>query len=203
MKPLNIICLLIFIIQCKHNFNSCLKQDSLKYISRHAAIIISSNGFFEYEYRIVKSVLTRGGVEVHTYSNKTGISKGHYGDSVVVENLIRDLDVKAYDALIFVGGPGVLELLKKVEVKNLVYEANRANLIIAGICMGAYLLSSTRILYKRKATTSNLYSTHTKMIKNGAFYTGDSVTIDGNFITAFHPANSWEFAFKILTKLGI
>ena len=76
---------------------------------------------------------------------------------------------------------------------------NKQNKIIAAICIAPVTLANAGILNGKKATV--FPSGKNDLIRNGAKYTGDSVTVDGNIITANGPMAAEAFGKKIVEML--
>ena len=79
------------------------------------------------------------------------------------------------------------------------FASNITYKIIAAICIAPVTLANAGILNGKKATV--FPSGKNDLIRNGAKYTGDSVTVDGNIITANGPMAAEAFGKKIVEML--
>ena len=70
------------------------------------AIIIAFKDFRDEEYFIPLQNFNDAGFETVTASTSLATALGSYGGEANVDILIEDLDVKNFDAIVFVGGGG-------------------------------------------------------------------------------------------------
>ncbi|MBQ1222713.1 MAG: DJ-1/PfpI family protein, partial [Oscillospiraceae bacterium] len=75
---------------------------------------------------------------------------------------------------------------------------NEAGGVVAAICAAPMVLGRMGLLEGKKATCYPGFEEHLQ----GAEVTGDSVTADGNFVTANGPGAAAEFGFAVGEKLS-
>jgi protease I len=163
------------------------------------AIILASKDFRDEEYFITKEVLEKQGNKIKSVSNEKR-AIGRFGGEVLTDILIEELDIDNFDAVVFVGGSGAIELLDNNISHNICRKCVEKNKILAAICISPVILAKSGVLRGKKATvwSSNMDKSAISIIKeNGAIYSSDPVVIDGNIVTANGPDASEEFALCI------
>ena len=183
-----------------------IKIEILKVQTKKAAMIIAFEDFRDQEYFVPKEILEKGGIGIKTISTKKGIAIGADGGEVEINFLIREIDLKNFDAIVFVGGPGCLENLDNKNSYRVIRETITQNKILASICISPIILAKAGVLKGRKATVwaNSLNKEPVKILeRNGAEFIDEKVVQDGNIITANGPDAAEEFGKKILDALQI
>ena len=171
-----------------------------------ALIVIAFRDFQDMEYLIPKKILEEAGIETKTISAKKGMAIGVFGETVLIEEVIADIKIESYDALIFVGGGGCLPYLDNQDSYNLIREAFNKDKLLAAICISPVILAKSGVLENKKATVWNspIDQFPVKVLREGgAIYQEDSVVVDGKIITARGPevaALFGETIVRLLTK---
>jgi 4-methyl-5(b-hydroxyethyl)-thiazole monophosphate biosynthesis len=108
-------------------------------------------------------------------------------------------DFSDADLLLLPGGmPGASNLFAHKGVCKAVVDQFAASKKVAAICAApAVVLGQLGLLEGRRATC---YPGFEKQLE-GASYTADLVTVDGNITTAEGPAAAFPFAYELLTQL--
>ena len=169
---------------------------------KKALMVIAPSNFRDEEFSEPHKLLTSKGVEVTVASVGTAPAKGVLGKVVTPDTDVSSVNGDEYDAVIFVGGPGVeeLSLFNNGHFLRIAREADEAGKIVAAICAGPKILASAGLLQGRKAT---VYSGDVAYIKSkGADYVGQDVVQDGNIITASGPQAASKFGNKIVQELA-
>lgn len=155
-----------------------------------------ADGFEEVEGLGPVDVLRRGGVEVKTVS-VTGsemVSTSH-GVTVKADLLFEDADFSDADLLMMPGGlPGSATLDMHEGLHCVLAAHNEAGKLIGAICAAPMVLGRMGLLKGRRATC---YPGFDKYLE-GAEYTSELVTVDGNFVTGKGPAATLPYAYKLL-----
>ena len=100
------------------------------------------------------------------------------------------------DLLLLPGGmPGSLHLKNHKGVCNALEEQNEKGKYIGAICAAPMVLGKLGILEGKKATC---YPGFEKYL-DGAEYTADMVTVDGNIITGRGPAAAMPYGYALLS----
>jgi protease I len=169
------------------------------------AIIIAFRGFRDEEYFIPCQILKSQGAEITTFSTSVGQAVGKLGGEAEVQDLIKNLNVDDYEAVLFVGGPGAVKLIDNQDCRQVAREAAEKNKVLGAICIAPAILAKAGVLDGKKATvwSSTLDKSAVKILKDyGAVYQPDSVVSDGRIITANGPSAAKEFAEKIIKTLN-
>jgi protease I len=166
---------------------------------KKAVLIISHQGFRDEELLDTKKVLEKNGIEVKIASTELSEVKGKLGARVVPDILFQDIQVKDFDALVFVGGPGAVQYWDDPLAHKLLKEAAIAGKVSAGICSAAATLARAGILRGKRATV--FPGDAQELIVNGADYTANHVERDGQIITADGPSSAGKFGEEIARAL--
>lgn len=159
-----------------------------------------AEGFEETEAIAPVDILRRAGVPVSTVAVgevPENLVKGAHGIPVKADVSISDIDLSAASAVVLPGGmPGTKNLDASEEVRKAVqYCADNGKLVCA-ICAAPSVLGHMGLLSGRKATC---FPGFEKELHCSVF-TGASVTVDGNFITANGPGSAILFGEAIAAK---
>ena len=165
--------------------------------NKKVLFVIAPTNFKDEEYYIPKKILEENGIKTKTASSRTEATSVA-GKRQKIDILLSSAETD-YDAIIFIGGIGASTFFKDKTAHNLINNFNKKNKIIAAICIAPVTLANAGILNGKKATV--FPSGKNDLIRNGAKYTGDSVTVDGNIITANGPMAAEAFGKKIVEML--
>lgn len=163
--------------------------------------VFLADGFEDVEALIPVDVLRRGGVDVTTVSimGDYMVETAH-GVRLMADTLIEDVDTSDADLLLLPGGmPGASNLFGCEAVGKAV-KAQAAGKRVAAICAApAVVLAQLGVLKGKRATC---YPGFENLLgENGADYTAELVTVDGNITTAEGPAAAFPFAYELLGQL--
>jgi len=127
-----------------------------------------------------------------------GEAIGARGGKISVDFSASEVSVGDYDGVAFIGGQGMVGLVSEPKFTDLAKKFYEANKIVAAICIAPVILANAGILKGKRATVCGGAENE---IKNaGGIYTGKSVEIDGEIITANGPSAAEEFG-KTIVKL--
>ena len=162
-------------------------------------MVIAPKNFRDEEYFTPKTILETAGHEITTGSKVLDEIRSTQGKAT--QSTVRAGDETPYDygAIIFVGGPGMNELVDDFDFTNVAKRFAEAGKLIAAICVAPAILANAGILQNKKATSWE--GAKNTLEEKGANYTGESITIDGNIITAIGPEAAEEFAHAIVDHL--
>jgi 4-methyl-5(b-hydroxyethyl)-thiazole monophosphate biosynthesis len=130
--------------------------------------------------------------------------KSTFNQRFVVDYLIDEIDVNAYDALAIPGGfeqygfykdaynEKFLDLIRRFKVKNK---------IIASICVGALPVAKSGILKGKNGTTYNNSVRQGALKEFGVNVLNQSIVLDDNIITSCGPSTAIDVAFLLLEHL--
>lgn len=172
--------------------------------SQKVAFVIASRKFRDEEYFVPKRILEQAGIQTETFSDQKGMAQGMLGEIVEITKTLNELEPTEFDAVIFVGGEGVLEHLDNEQAYKIAQKTVDHNKLLAAICIAPIVLAKARVLIEKRATvwSSSLEKRPVKILEeNGALYMHQPVVIDHNIITADGPASAELFANSIVEYL--
>ncbi len=155
--------------------------------------------FRDEEYIEPKNIFEKAGIEVITASTVVGTLYGKIKIKAESQMLVKDIKVKDFDGIFFVGGMGASVYFEDKFVHKLVWDFYNANKIVSAICIAPTILANSGVLKGKKATV--FPDGEPALINGGAIYTAKDVEIDGNIITANGPQSATAFANKFLALI--
>jgi len=157
-----------------------------------------ANGFEEIEGMAPVDILRRGGVDIKTVS-VTGSEyvQSSHGITIKADLKFEDIaDFDDADMLMLPGGmPGSVNLNEHQGVRKAILKQFESGKRVGAICAAPMVLGSLGILRGKKATCSPGFEKY----MDGADYTAELYTIDGNIITGEGPAATLPYAYQILS----
>ncbi|MEW6163270.1 MAG: DJ-1/PfpI family protein [Nitrospirota bacterium] len=164
-------------------------------------MIIAQENFRDEKLLQPKQIREKNGVKVKVASTTLSRIKGMLGAKIKPDILVKDIDVKDFDAIVFIGGIGAGQYWDDPIAHKLARKAFNSNKVVAAICIALVTLAHSGILKGKRATVWS--SEIEKMRKKGAIITGKNVERDGNTITASGPFAAGEFGEEILKALKL
>ncbi len=158
-----------------------------------------ATGFEDIEALIPLDIMRRAGVEFKTVS-VTGslLVETAHGVKIQADMLFEEADFSDADLLMLPGGlPGATNLNDHAGVKKAVVEQNARGKMVAAICAAPMVLGGLGLLKGKRATC---YPGFEKYLE-GADYTHELCTVDGNITTGEGPAATLPYAYTLLEAL--
>lgn len=173
---------------------------SLAYAQKgNILMVIAQEGFRDEELTIPKAMFEEKGYKVEIASKAMGEAKGMLGLRVKPDLALKEVDLKKYKALIFVGGVGAKDYFGDQIALRLAREAVDQGKVVGAICLASGILARAEILKGKKAT---VWPSEAETLKQkGAIYTGKPVEVDGKIVTANGPEAAKAFAERVLELL--
>ncbi|MCI6161763.1 MAG: DJ-1/PfpI family protein [Prevotellaceae bacterium] len=158
-----------------------------------------ANGFEDIEALIPVDVLRRGGVEILTVSiTGESVVESAHGVRIQADMVFEDADFSDADLLMLPGGmPGATNLNGHEGVKGALLAQHKAGKKIAAICAAPLVLGGLGLLRGKRATC---YPGFEDTLE-GAEYTAELYTVDGNITTGEGPAAALPYAYTLLAAL--
>lgn len=174
--------------------------EALSLQNKKIAMVIAPN-FRDEEYFTPKAVLQEAGAEITTISEQAGQIIGADGGEAGADLGAGEASAENFDAVIFIGGPGMAQRLDNSAFQKLAQTAAGKNKVLGAICIAPALLANAGLLRDKKATvwSSPLDKSAIKILEQaGANYQNEPVVADGKIITANGPAAAEEFAEALI-----
>ncbi len=163
-------------------------------------MVIAPRNFRDEEYFVPKGIFEGHSIEVETASKITGDINGFEGGTTNASHSLSEVEVASFDAVVFVGGQGMVEYIDDPEMTKLAQDFSAQGKIVAAICVASAILANAKILSGKNATSWE--GVKDTLISQGANYSGQALEVDGNIITANGPAAAEIFGEEILKHLG-
>jgi len=179
---------------------SLVLVSSLAYAQKgNILMVIAQEGFRDEELTIPKAMFEEKGYKVEIASKAMGEAKGMLGLRVKPDLALKEVDLKKYKALIFVGGVGAKDYFGDQIALRLAREAVDQGKVVGAICLASGILARAEILKGKKST---VWPSEAETLKQkGAIYTGKPVEVDGKIVTANGPEAAKAFAERVLELL--
>ena len=164
------------------------------------AYVFLAEGFEDVEALIPVDVLRRGGVEVVTVSvdADSQVVESAHGVQMVADRMFDECDFSDADLLMLPGGmPGASNLNAHEGVRQALVKQADGGRRVAAICAAPLVLGGLGLLRGRRATCYPGF----EQTLEGATYTGELCTVDGNITTGEGPAAAFPFAYSLLAQL--
>jgi protease I len=167
---------------------------------KRIVMIIAPKMFRDEEYQIPCDLFKKEGASVIVASSTLYISTGKLGMKVRPDILLNKVNAKEFDAIVFVGGPGVIEYWQHATAHKIAKEFYQSGKLLTAICSAPVILAKAGLLNGKKATS--FQGDESEMKKSGCIYTNKSIEQDGKIITGNGPGASKEFAERIINELS-
>lgn len=191
--------LILLVPGCGLTYQSRQNFNSEKNMAKKVLMVVAPKDFRDDEYLEPRQVLERGGVEIKVASIVSGQAKGAAGTIAPIDLTVGEASANDFDAVLFVGGPGMVNLVSDQRLTKLAKAFYQAGKLTTAICVAPAILAKAGILKGKKATSWS--GAKNDLIGGGAIYTDESVTVDGQIITASGPAAAKEFGEKVIKAL--
>lgn len=166
----------------------------------NVVMVVAQQGFRDEELFEPKAVLEKHGHSVHVASTQCGEAIGKLGGITRVDLTLSEIDSTAFDALVFVGGPGCRQFFHDEIAHRLIQEFDRKKKVVASICSAGGTLAYSGILQGKNATS--FPTERTDLEKGGAHYQEQPVVTDGRIVTANGPQAAQAFGEAIAHLLA-
>ena len=154
-----------------------------------------ATGFEDIEALAPLDIIRRAGLDITTVSiTDDKVVYSAHGVGVLADAILSEVDLAGADMLVLPGGlPGSTNLDECEPLRQAILKHHAEGKPLAAICAAPMVSGHLGILQGVKATC---YPGVQSQL-NGAEYTADIVTKDGQFITGRGPAAAMEFGYAI------
>ena len=168
-------------------------------IETNILMVIAPRDFRDQEYNDPRKIFDNEGIKVKVASTQKGTSIGADGTAVNIDLSIGEVKVEEFRAVVFIGGPGMAQIVDEESLQNLAKEFYQEGKITAAICVAPVILAKAGILSGKKATAWP--GVENELTAKGALFSQEEVVVDGKIITANGPAAAREFGEEIVKAL--
>jgi protease I len=167
-------------------------------------MVVAQADFTDQEYFETKRIFDKAKVRVAVASIEKGFATSHDGARIWVDTAINKLTPDQFDAIVIVGGMGVIGSLSNSQcLRDLLIAAYNTHKVVAAICIAPIVLAKAGLLRNRQATCFSAEPIINELRRSGAIYKNEEVLQAEGIITANGPNASTAFAKKIIEELGI
>lgn len=167
---------------------------------KRIVMIIASKNFRDEELKVPRAIFTKQGAKVEIACSSLKPARGMLGTVVKPHILLKSVDVRKFDAIVFVGGSGASEYWNDKTAHAIARQAIKHGKVLAAICIAPVILANAGVLKGKLATV--WASERGKIQAKGARYTGRSVQVHGKIVTANGPTAAKPFAEAIVRLLA-
>lgn len=161
-------------------------------------LVVAPSKFDDKEFAAVKKAFEAAGLQVSVASTKK-TAYGAFGAKVNCE-LLQKASAADYDAIVFIGGPGVTVYNHSETATGLIAKAVKADKVIGGLSLAPITLVNGGALGKGKKAAVSPYGK--RALKGvGVNVTGQAVETDGKVVTGSGADVADEFAQAIIKAL--
>ena len=162
-------------------------------------LVIAPQVFRDEELFETREEIEKGGFEVIIASTSKGTCIGKLGGKAEASISIEDVIPADFQSIVFIGGAGSQVFFDSHTAHDLAWEMYADGKVVSAICAAPVILAKAGLLKDRKATVFPDYEYTLKQY--GARYTGEAVTVDGQFITGNGAESSRAFGRAIAACL--
>lgn len=171
----------------------------IKLMQGKKILFVAVPNFRDGELIIPKNVLSQAGADIHIASLVKGDFSGNEGTTVEAEYALEEVVAADFDAVVFIGGPGMTRELENKGLQDLAERFYDAKKVTSAICVAPAVLANAGLLKGKKATVFPTAKGY--LVEGGADYTAKPVEIDGLLITADGPESATAFANELIKSL--
>ena len=162
-------------------------------------MILAENPFRDPEYFIPKQILEDNNIGVTTAST-SDVAHGAEGADVEVDELLKDVNPKEFDAVVFIGGKGSKQYYDDQTAHELARFGAKPGKVLGAICASVGTPAKAGVLKGKRVTSDPAVADVVK--EGGVIYTGEGVTVDGNIVTADGVRSAKAFGEALVKALS-
>ena len=167
---------------------------------RRAVLVTPQTGFQDEELLGTKRGLELASVQTVIASMRIGAITGSRGSVAQSDLLLGRVRAEDFDAIIFIGGPGTMELVNNRMALDLARRAAALNKVVAASGSAPAILANAGIIGGARVT--GLLASRDMLLLAGGAYTGTPVEKDGPLVTSAGPLVVPQFVMAIRDALA-
>jgi len=172
----------------------------MKLENKKILIVVAPEGFKDDEFFIPKDIFEKEGALIQIASLSEGEAVSEKGKKLKVDFAADEVRPNYFDAIVFVGGPGMAKRVKDPSLVDLARDFHTAGKLTTAICIAPVVLANAGLLVGKQATVHE--TGQLELEEMGAEYTGEKVTVIDRIITANGPAAAEDFAKAIIKVIS-
>ena len=175
-----------------------------KLSNKNILMIIASKNFRDEEYFIPFEICQKAGEQITAASSIKGEVIGIEGGEARSILTLKEVNVRNFDAVVFIGGDGAKEYFDSDDAHKIIQEAANANKVLAAICIAPVILARAGILKGKIATVwSSIVnkSGEKELEEAGCEVSEKRIVQNERIITADGPSVAGEFAETIIKAM--
>ncbi len=177
------------------------EQAGVDLTGKRVVFVLAPKDFKDEEFETPYDTLGDYGAKLTVVSLQKGECVGVGGTKVQAVAVIEDVKPKDYDAIVFIGGPGMVKHLEDPKLETAAKAFVEAGKIVAAICVSPVILARAGVLKGLRATCWR--DMHSTLKEHGAEVPEESVVVSGKIITADGPEASAGFAGALASALSL
>jgi protease I len=162
-------------------------------------IILPAAEFNDLTYQTACDGLIAAGYRVYTVSWKMTLCTGKNGLKVRPDLGFDSAEMTGFSAVFLIGGPGSSAFWDDPSVHNLLNSAAAAGKLIAAEGLAVLSIANTGLLAGKRC--ASLATIKKELFHKKAVYTGERVTMDGNYLTCDGPRSAEKLVKLIISFL--
>ena len=163
---------------------------------KNILFVLANRNFEDTEYFESKKIFDKEGYKTKTASSYINEATGMLGGIVNIDMLFTEVDALLFDAIIYIGGQGVIMLWDDWRAKNLSTIFLNNKKIVAAIGSGCVIISNAGILKNMNATCEKI--DEGQLMRNGATMLDEDIVVSDSIITARSSSAVKIFPSKII-----
>lgn len=169
-------------------------------INKSVLIILSASGFNEDEFRVITTLLKKGGYKYFIASDAVSCCVGSYG--VKVKNDISLLNAREnnFSGVILIGGEGMTKYFENKIIQKLVRSFHEKRKTIGAICCAPIIIGKAGLLRGKSATCHPNYASEFQQC--GCNFQNADVVADGNILTSNLPGAASKFTSSFMELIN-
>lgn len=169
-------------------------------INKKVLMVIAPQNFKDVEYSATRQQLKESDVQVEVASVQEGTAVGVDGTEVEVGKMVSEVDPQNYDAVAFIGGPGMAKIVEDDTLQLTAQRFREADKFVSAICIAPVILANSGILENKEAT---VFPDGEEQLKQaGAQLKDKPVVVDGKIVTGNGPDAGEEFGRTLAEELN-
>ena len=162
-------------------------------------MVVAPVDFRDEEYFEPKAILEKNGAVVITASTlPEAVSKEE--KTIKTDVMLGEIIEAEYDGIVFVGGSGSSVYFSMEKAHKIARYYLEDGKLVSAICAAPTILANAGLLDGVKATS--FLDEKRALEKGGAVFTNETVTVDGNIITANGPKAASAFGDALVAALS-